>query len=156
MASLVAFRSAIRASRATLTASRVVRRSTAAGLSAADLARAARSSWAFFASAAALRRSAKPVFLDLSIQSYALNVRRVVAQTVDGFRSALGTPYSRAWTRPRLKSSRASRDGSLRRSSVRLSDGVTTFVERCRLRSAEFPVALLQSQNRMTDYRRIG
>src|SRR3984893_8483250 len=67
MASLVAFRSAIRASRATLTASRPVRRSTAAGLSAADLARAARSSWAFFASAAALRRSAKPVFLDLSI-----------------------------------------------------------------------------------------
>jgi hypothetical protein len=67
MASLVAFRSAIRASRATLTTSRDVRRSTAAGLSAADLARAARSSWAFFASAAALRRSAKPVFLDLSI-----------------------------------------------------------------------------------------
>ena len=53
MASLVAFRSAIRASRATLTASRAVRCSTAAGLSAADLARAARPSWAFFASAAA-------------------------------------------------------------------------------------------------------
>ena len=34
---------------------------------------------------------------------------------------------------------------------MRLSDGVTTFVERCRLRSAEFPVALLQSQNRMTE-----
>src|SRR6202040_3606272 len=67
MANLVAFRSAIRASRATPTASRVLRRSTAAGLSAADLARAARSSWAFLASAAALRRSAKPVFLDLSI-----------------------------------------------------------------------------------------
>src|SRR5258707_5553494 len=67
MANLVAFRSAIRASGATLTASRAVRCSTAAGLSAADLARAALSSWAFFASAAALRRSAKPVFLDLSI-----------------------------------------------------------------------------------------
>src|ERR1700732_4086450 len=63
MANLVAVRSAIRASRATLTASRAERRSTAAGLSAADLARAARSSWAFFAFAAALRRSAKSVFL---------------------------------------------------------------------------------------------
>src|SRR5436190_24006132 len=63
MANLVAVRSAIRASRATLTASRAVRCSTAAGLSAADLARAARSSWAFFAFAAALRRSAKLVFL---------------------------------------------------------------------------------------------
>ena len=67
LANLAAFRSAIRASRATPTASRAVRRSTAAGLSAADLARAARSSWAFFASAVALRRSAKPVFLDLFI-----------------------------------------------------------------------------------------
>ena len=56
------------------------------------------------------------------------------------------------WTRPRLRSSRASRDGSLGRSSVRLSDGVTTFVERRRLRSAEFPVALLlQSQSRMDE-----
>src|SRR5438132_14188419 len=63
MANLVALRSAIRASRATLTASRAVRRSTAAGLSASDLARAARSSWAFFAFAATLRRSAKLVFL---------------------------------------------------------------------------------------------
>src|SRR5277367_770759 len=63
MANLVAARSAIRASRATLTASRAERRSTAAGLSAADLARAARSSWAFFEFAAALRRSAKLVFL---------------------------------------------------------------------------------------------
>src|SRR5216684_1457532 len=153
MANLVAFRTAIRASRATLTASRAVRRSTAAGLSAADLARAARSSWAFFASAAALRRSAKPVFLDLSISIlYAQRERRVVAQTVDGFRSALATPYSRAWTRPRLKSSRACRGGSLRRSSVRLSDEGTTSVERCRLRSADFPVALLlQSQNRTTE-----
>src|ERR1700726_2192032 len=35
----------------------------AAGLSASDLALAARSSWAFFASAAALRRSAKLAFL---------------------------------------------------------------------------------------------
>ena len=41
-----------------------------AGLSAADLARAARSSWAFFASAAALSRSAKLVFLDLSISVF--------------------------------------------------------------------------------------
>jgi hypothetical protein len=48
-----------------------MRRSTAAGLSAADLARAARSSWAFFESAAALRRSAKLVFLDLFISTYA-------------------------------------------------------------------------------------
>jgi len=42
----------------------------AAGLSAADLARAARSSWAFFASAAALRRSVKLVFLDLFISVF--------------------------------------------------------------------------------------
>src|SRR3984893_18417075 len=100
MASLVAFRSAIRASRATLTASRAVRCSTAAGLSAADLARAARSSWAFFASAAALRRSAKPVFLDLSIQSYALNVRRVVAHAVDGSDRQSPGHILGAWTRP--------------------------------------------------------
>ena len=74
---------------------------------------------------------------------------------VGGFKSALATPYSSAWTRPRLKSLRAYRDGSLRRSSVRLSDGVTTSVERCRLRSAGFPVALLdQSQNRTTERRR--
>src|SRR5712671_2418780 len=72
MANLVALRSAIRASRAILTASRAVRRSTAAGLSAEDLARAARSSWAFFASAAALRRSAKLVFLELFISIYTL------------------------------------------------------------------------------------
>src|SRR5438477_13192824 len=63
MANLVAVRSAIRASRATLTAPRAERRSTAAGLSAADLARAVRSSWGFFAFAAALRRSAMLVFL---------------------------------------------------------------------------------------------
>jgi hypothetical protein len=54
----VAVRSAIPAARAALTASRAVRRSTAAGLSAADLARAARSSSALFASAAALKRVA--------------------------------------------------------------------------------------------------
>src|SRR6202040_146261 len=59
--------SAMRASRATLTSSRALRRSTAVGLSAADLARAARSNWAFFASAAVLRRSAKSAFLDLFI-----------------------------------------------------------------------------------------
>jgi hypothetical protein len=42
--------------------------------------------------------------------------------------------------------------GLLRRLPVRLSDEVTTSVERCPLRSAEFPVALLvQSQNRMTE-----
>src|ERR1700757_3458899 len=70
MASLAALRSAIRASRATLTASRAVRRSTAAGLSASDLAWAARSSWAFFASAAALRRSAKLAFLDQFISVF--------------------------------------------------------------------------------------
>src|SRR6266446_2424652 len=69
MANLAALRSAIRESRAILTASRAVRRSTAAGLSAEDLARAARSSWAFFASAAALSRSAKLVFLDLFIST---------------------------------------------------------------------------------------
>src|SRR5271157_1968200 len=60
MANSVAVRLAMRASRATLTASRAVRRSTAAG----------RSSWAFFASAAALRRSAKPVFLDQFISVF--------------------------------------------------------------------------------------
>jgi hypothetical protein len=70
MANLVALRSAIRASRATLTASRAARRSTAAGLSSADLALAARSSWAFFAYAAALKRSAKLVFLDLFISVF--------------------------------------------------------------------------------------
>src|ERR1700756_5757526 len=70
MANLVALRSAIRASRATLTASRALRRSTAAGLSASDLARAARSSWAFFASAAALSRSVKLVFLELFISVF--------------------------------------------------------------------------------------
>jgi hypothetical protein len=36
---------------------------------------------------------------------------------------------------------------------VRLRDGVTTSVERCPLLSAEFPVALLQSQNRTTERR---
>src|ERR1700747_1783196 len=70
MANLMAFRSAIRASRATLTASRALRRSTAGGLSASDLAWAARSSWAFFASAAALRRSAKLAFLDQFISVF--------------------------------------------------------------------------------------
>src|ERR1700724_4532692 len=68
--------------------------------------------------------------------------KRLLAQGIDGFRLALATPYSRAWTRPRLKSSRACRGGSLRRSWVRLSDGVTTFGERCRLRSAESLCAL--------------
>ena len=57
-------------SRATPTASRALRRSTAAGLSASDLAWAARSSWAFFASAAALRRSAKLAFLDQFISVF--------------------------------------------------------------------------------------
>jgi hypothetical protein len=42
----------------------------AAGLSASDLAWAARSSWAFFASAAALRRSAKLAFLDQFISVF--------------------------------------------------------------------------------------
>ena len=112
------------------------------------------SSWAFFASTGALRRSAKLVFLDLFISILYAQGKRLLAQAVDGFRSALATPYSRAWTRPRLKSSRACRDGSLRSSSVRLSDGVMTSVERCRLRyRAEFPVALLQSQNRTTERR---
>jgi len=110
------------------------------------------SSWAFFASTAALRRSAKLVFLDLFISILYAQGKRLLAQAVDGFRSALATPYSRAWTRPRLKSSRACRGGSLRRSSVCLSDEGTTSVERCRLRSADFPVALLlQSQNRTTE-----
>ena len=81
--------------------------------------------------------------------------KRLLAQGVDGFRSALATPYSSAWTRPRLKSSRACRDGSLRRSSVRLSDAVMTSVESCPPRSAEFPVALLQSQN-WTSERRLS
>src|SRR6266481_8770594 len=89
MANLVAVRSAIRASRVILTASRAERRSTAAGLSAADLARAARSSWAFFASAAALRRSAKPMFLDLFISILYAQTKRLLAYGIDGFRSAL-------------------------------------------------------------------
>src|SRR5437660_11502227 len=103
MANLVALRSAIRASRATLTASRAVRRSTAAGLSAADFARAARSSWAFFASAAALSRSAKlvlgPVHLDLIGSREAapgprgrwfqIGVRHAIFQSMDETKIAL-------------------------------------------------------------------
>jgi hypothetical protein len=49
---------------------RAIRRSTAARLSDSDLARAARSSCAFSAFAAALRRSAKLVFLDLFISVF--------------------------------------------------------------------------------------
>src|ERR1700686_5044084 len=127
----------------------------AAGLSASDLAWAARSSWAFFASAAALRRSAKLAFLDQFISVFYAqeNGSWPKGSTVS---DRLPTPYSRPWTRSRLKSSRASPDGSLGRSSVRLSDGVTTSVERSPLRSAEFPVALpLQGQNRMTELLRI-
>jgi hypothetical protein len=75
MASLVAFRSAIRASRVILTCSRAVRRSTASGLSALDLAWAACSSWAFLASAAVFRRSAKLVVFDLIISTYTLMVK---------------------------------------------------------------------------------
>src|SRR5258705_11849074 len=95
MANLAALRSAIRESRAILTASRAIRRSTAAGLSAADLARAARSSWAFFASAAALRRSAKLAFLDQFISVFYTQRKRLLAQGMDGDRSALATPYFR-------------------------------------------------------------
>ncbi len=51
--------------------SRAVRRSTAAGLSAADRARAAGSSRTFFASAAALKQSAKRAFLDQFISIFA-------------------------------------------------------------------------------------
>src|SRR5258705_10429978 len=127
MASLVAFRSAIRASRATLTAFRAVRCSTAAGLSAADLARAARSSWAFFASAAALRRSAKPVFLDLSISI--LYAHGEAAPGPKGRWFQIGA-YSSAWTRARLKSSRACRGGGLLKTLVRLGDAGTTTVAR--------------------------
>src|SRR5271155_5385506 len=76
MANLVAVRSAIRASRATLIASRALRRSTASGLSASALARAARSSWAFFAFAAALRRAAKLVFLGSFISIIRSKVKR--------------------------------------------------------------------------------
>jgi hypothetical protein len=98
MASLVAFRSAIRASRASLTASRAVRRSTAAGLSATDLAWAARSSWAFFASAAALSRSAKLVFFDL----YAHGENGSwLSSTGSDRRSPSHSPG--AWKKPRLK-----------------------------------------------------
>src|SRR5271169_1329109 len=84
MANLVTFRSAIRASRATPTASRAARCSTAAGLSAADLARAARSSWAFFAFAAALRRSAKLVFLGPFISILYAQGKGAAAPKVDG------------------------------------------------------------------------
>jgi hypothetical protein len=67
----------------------------------------------YHASAAALRRSAKPMFLDLSISILYARGERLPAQRVDGFRSALATPYSSTWTRPRLKSSRACRGGLL-------------------------------------------
>ena len=56
--------------------------STAVGLSAADLARAARSSWAFFASAAVLRRSAKSAVLDLFISLLIRSRKRLVARRV--------------------------------------------------------------------------
>jgi pilus assembly protein Flp/PilA len=65
----------------------------------------------------------------------------------------IGARHARVWARPSLTSLRACRSGSLRRPSVRLSDGATTSVERCPLLSAEFPVALLQSQNRRTERR---
>src|SRR6266478_8211525 len=65
-------RKPVRLSKSGLTASRAARRSTAAGLSASDLDRTARSSWPFFASAAALSRSAKLVFLELFISIYTL------------------------------------------------------------------------------------
>jgi hypothetical protein len=126
---------------AILTASRAFRRSTAAGLSASDLARAARSSCAFFVSAAALRRSAKPVFLVLFI---------------DDFRSSLTIPYAMAWTRLNSKSSLACPGRPHRRPSGRLSDAVMTSVESCLLPSAEFPVAVLQSQNRTSEHRHPG
>src|SRR6266436_1939729 len=111
MANLVALRSAIRASRATLTASCALRRSTAAGLSAADLARTARSSWAFFASAAALRVGKTGVLRTVHL-SLLRSRKRLLAQGIDGFRSALASPYSRAWDDTRLKSWRACRGGS--------------------------------------------
>ena len=85
------------------TALRAVRRSTAAGLSAADFARAARSSWAFFASAAALRRSAKLVFLDLFI-SIPIRSREAAPDARDRWFQISSRPaYSRAWTKPRLE-----------------------------------------------------
>src|SRR4029077_8315555 len=93
-ANLVALRSAIRASRATLTASRAIRRLMAAGLSASDLAWAARSSWAFFASAAAPRRSAKLAFLDQFISVFLRSRKRLLAQgsTVSDRRSPRHIP----------------------------------------------------------------
>ena len=66
------------------------------GLSASDLARAARSNWAFFASAAALRRSVKPVFLNLFISILYAKGEVASAHRVDGFRSAFAMPYCRA------------------------------------------------------------
>src|SRR5271170_5591105 len=79
----------MRTSRATLAASRAILRSTAAGLSAADLARAARSNRAFLASAAAAKRSPNPVLLDLFISIYDAQVNWLLFQRVDGFRSAV-------------------------------------------------------------------
>src|SRR6266481_8253700 len=133
MANLVAVRSAIRTSRATLTASRAIRRSTAAGLSASDLARAARSSWAFVASAAVLSRSAKLVFLDLFISVF-------YAQENGSWPSdrlfQIGACHAvfQGMDETKLKSSRACREGSLSGLSVPLSDGVTTSTERCLFR----------------------
>ena len=110
-ANLAAFLSAIRASRATLTASRAVRRSMAAGLSASDLARAARSSWAFFASAAAVRRIGMPLGVESLVPADRLTaepmVRRLAAggrrirtlgppEADDGFRTA-GTSADRGF-----------------------------------------------------------
>src|ERR1700760_959449 len=103
MANWVAFRSAIRASRATLTASRALRRSTAAGLSAADLAWAARSNWAFFASAAVFRRSAKTgVLVPFHLNLNPLKDSRYRARAED-FRSALAPADSRAWIETKLE-----------------------------------------------------
>jgi hypothetical protein len=135
MANLVALRSPIRASRATLTASRADRRSTAAGPSAADLARAARSSWAFFASAAALKRSAKLVFLDLFISILYAQGKRLLAQGVDGFRSALAMPYSRAWTRTRVRRLRLSGRAASKVVGA-LDHGVRQSIVECRLGAA--------------------
>src|SRR5271154_1848159 len=78
----------VRPSGAPLAASRATLRSTAAGLSAADLARAARSNRAFLASAAAAKRSPNPVLLDLFISIYDAQVNWLLFQRVDGFRSA--------------------------------------------------------------------
>jgi hypothetical protein len=145
MASLVALRSAIRASRATLTASRAIRRLTAAGLSASDLARAARSSWAFFASAAALRRSAKLVLLDLFISVF-YTQENGSWPSDRWFQIGACHAEFQGMDETKLKSSRACREGIASKVVGALERRGYNIRGKMSAPTSRVPVALLQSQ----------